>query len=113
MATMTWDDVVAMALKLPGVELSTSYGTPALKVSKKLIARLWEDGETMVLLEVEDIEKQMLMETRPEIFFLTPHYAGWPTILIRLPLIAAADLAELLEQTWSRRAGARLRAQRP
>jgi len=44
---MNWDDVAAMGLELPEVEVSTSYGTPALKVRKKLIARLQEDGETL------------------------------------------------------------------
>jgi len=36
-------------MALPEVELSTSYGTPALKVRGKLIARLKEDGESIVV----------------------------------------------------------------
>jgi hypothetical protein len=99
---MDWDDVLAIGLALPGVEVSTSYGTPALKVRKKLICRLKEDGETLVLLQVEDIERQFLMETRPAVFYLTPHYEGWPTLLIHLSKVDPEQLRELLAQTWQR-----------
>jgi hypothetical protein len=46
---LSFEDVRQMGLALPGVEEGTSYGTPALKVGKKLLARLKEDGETLVL----------------------------------------------------------------
>ena len=36
---MTFDDVRKIALAWPEVEDGTSYGTPALKVRKKLLAR--------------------------------------------------------------------------
>jgi hypothetical protein len=99
---MTWDDVLSLALELPGVKVSTSYGTPALKVRKKLLCRLREDGETLVLLQVDDIEQRFLMETQPHVFYKTPHYEGWPTVLIRLPQVDRAHLRELLETTWQR-----------
>lgn len=41
---ITWDTVREIALELPDVEEGTSYGTPALKVKKKLFVRLKEDG---------------------------------------------------------------------
>jgi hypothetical protein len=102
-----------MGRQLPGVEVSISYGTPALKVGGKLIARLQENGETLVLLKVEDIERQMLMETRPSVFYVTDHYVPWPTVLIRLPKVDPEDMRELLEQTWSRVAPKKLLRQRP
>ncbi|MGE3985922.1 MAG: MmcQ/YjbR family DNA-binding protein [Dehalococcoidia bacterium] len=109
---MTWDDVVAVGLALPGVEVSTSYGTPALKVRKKLVARLKEDGDTLVLLQVEDIEQQFLMETRPDVFYKTPHYEGYPTVLVRLSRVDPVQLRELLETTWRRVAPKTLLTQR-
>jgi hypothetical protein len=48
---MTYDDVEALALRLPGVEESISYGTAALKVRGRLFVRLKEDGETQELIE--------------------------------------------------------------
>ena len=99
-----FDDVVRLTERLPGVTVGTSYGTPALKVGKKLLARLREDGDTLVLLAVENIEQRFLMDTQPEVFYKTPHYEGYDTILVRLSLVDVSQLAELLEQTWERRA---------
>ena len=46
---MTFDDVRKIALAWPEVEDGTSYGTPALKVRKKMLARLKEDGDSLVM----------------------------------------------------------------
>ena len=46
---VTFEDVCQLGDELPGVEQSTSYGTRALKVKKRLFARMKEDGETLVL----------------------------------------------------------------
>ena len=46
---MTYDDLKREAMALPEVEESSSYGTPALKVRGKLMVRLKEDLETIVL----------------------------------------------------------------
>ena len=43
---VTFDDVRKISLAWPEVEDGTSYGTPALKVRKKLLARLKEDGDS-------------------------------------------------------------------
>ena len=43
---MTFDDVRTIALAWPEVEDGTSYGTPALKVRKKMLVRLKEDGDS-------------------------------------------------------------------
>ena len=109
---LTFDDAVRIAADLPGIEVGTSYRTPALRVGKKLICRMWEDGETMVLKPLEDIELQFLMDTQPDVFSQTPHYQGWPTILIHLSRIDEAQLRELIEQCWERLATKRLLAAR-
>jgi hypothetical protein len=108
---VTYEDVVSIALALPGVETSTSYGTPSLKVRKKFMARLREP-DVLVLVQVEDIEQRMLMETQPEVYFKTPHYEGHPSILVRLSRAQPADIRALIERSWSRLAGPRLLAQR-
>ena len=109
---MNFDDVLAFAQELPGVEEGTSYSTRSLKIGKKLLARLREDGDTLVLKPVDDLEQQALMATQPDVFYLTDHYKGWPTILIRLSLVDPEDLRELLELCWGRLATKRLRAAR-
>ena len=97
---MTFDDVRALALAWPSVEDSTSYRTPALKVRGKLLARLREDGETLVLPGVEPDERDMLIEAAPAIFFVTPHYEDWPCILARLPVADAEAIEPLLRRRW-------------
>ena len=108
-----FEDVVRLTAGLPGVTVGSSYGTPAIKVGKKLLARLREDGETLALLAVEDIEQRFLMETQPDVFFKTPHYEGYDIVLLRLPLIDEGQLSELLELSWERRATKTLLRQRP
>jgi hypothetical protein len=105
---MTFEDVVAMAGELPGVEVGTSYGTPALRVRRKFMARLREDGDSLVLTPIDDIEQEALMATQPDVFYKTAHYEGHPSVLIRLSRVDPEDLRELLEQCWRRLAGKRL-----
>ena len=109
---LTFDDVVRIASPLPGVEAGTSYGTPALRVGKKLMCRMWDDGETMVLKPIEEIEQQFLMDTQPDVFYLTPHYEGWPTLLVHLSRIDETQMGELIEQCWERLATRKLLAAR-
>jgi hypothetical protein len=99
-----------MALALPGVEATTSFGTPALKVKGKLLARLREDG-IVVLKPIEDDEQCFLMDTQPDAFFLTDHYRGYPCILIRLPNVDRTQLTGLIQQCWRRLAPKKLLAE--
>jgi hypothetical protein len=97
---MTFDDVRAFALKWPEVEDSTSYGTPALKVRKKLLARLKEDDDSLVATGVESDERAMLVEARPEVFYFTDHYRDWPTVLVRLSACDRDTVEPLLRRRW-------------
>lgn len=97
-----------LGLALPGVELGTSYRTPALKVRKQLLVRLKEDGETLVFITGDLDEKELLMTTHPTIFFETDHYKGWAAVLIRLPKISDKLLRRLLEEVWRREAPKKL-----
>jgi len=97
---MTFDAIRAIALAWPEVGDGSSYGTPALKVRGKLLARLREDGETLVLPGIGLDERAMLMEAAPGIFFITPHDKDWPSILLRLPATDAATAKPLLLRRW-------------
>jgi hypothetical protein len=96
----------AEAARLPQVEDATSYGTPALKVRKKLLARV-KDADTLVIMCPVD-EKEMLIEAAPEIYFETDHYKGWPAVLVRISKISAAELRLRLERAWRMQAPKRL-----
>jgi hypothetical protein len=107
---MTWDEVRALAHALPGVVDATSYGTPALKVGGKLLVRLREDGETVVLQDTGFDEREALVESRPDVFHFTDHYRDYPCVLARLAAAEADDLRGLIERSWRTRAPRRVLA---
>ena len=96
---VTFVQLSAAAVKLPGVEISKSYGTPALKVHGKTLARLKEDGETLVL-RTDFVSRQILTQADPDTFFFTDHYRDYPLVLVRLARLDASALPDLLERAW-------------
>lgn len=96
----TYDTVRELGRELPDVVESTSYGTPALKVKKKLMVRLKEDGTTIVLLVGFD-QRDILMQIDPETFYITDHYRGYPSVLAKLPRLKRKQLRDLLRMSWS------------
>ena len=82
---MTWDDAVAYALSLPGTELSTSYGKPAVKVAANGRAFLFpsHEADTSFGIAIDLDTVDLLKETEPETYWQTPHYEGWPGVLVR------------------------------
>jgi hypothetical protein len=96
----TWDDVVAIATRFPEVEPSTWFRTPSLKVRGRSFARLRTDPDGLVLRVMDLGEKEALLQGQPDAFFTTPHYDGYPYVLIRLDAVDPRELAELLEEAW-------------
>lgn len=80
---------------MPGVEDGTSYGTPALKAKKKLMVRLREEGDTIVVKMPFD-QRAELMEGDPLTYFITDHYESHEWILVRLARLAPEGLPDLL-----------------
>jgi hypothetical protein len=97
---MTFDDVKTIALAWPGVEVSTSYGTPALKVQGKLLTRLHEDGDSLVVKGVGQDERAMLCEAEPAVFHFTAHYRDWPIVLMRLSKARPENVRAFLLRHW-------------
>jgi hypothetical protein len=97
---VTFDEVRKIALAWPEVEDGTSYGTPALKMRKKLLARLREDDETLVMLGVPLDEREMLIESQPNVFYFTDHYRDYPTVLIHLSKAKRSHVEPLLRRRW-------------
>lgn len=82
---------------LPGVEEGTSYGTPAWRHKGKMLARLHQDGQSIVL-KVGNETRDHLLQADSETFFITDHYVGYPMVLARLDRLSAADLKKLLQR---------------
>lgn len=96
---LTFNAVVKLACKLPGVVEGTSHGTRAIKVRGRLLGRLKEDGETMAL-HSSFVVRDHLIATEPDVFFLTDHYRDYPWVLVRLAAAKPAVIAQLLEDAW-------------
>ena len=97
--TITFDLVREIGLELPGVEESTAYGSPALKVRGKLLAcipahRSAEPGSLVVCVDSSD--RAELIVGAPDIYYVTDHYVPYDSILVRLSQISPDTLRELL-----------------
>ncbi len=97
---MTWDEVRAIALSLPGVEEATSYGTPGFKVKGKFLTRLRSEDNSLVLVDVPIDEREMLIEADPAVYHVTPHYKDYPAVLARLEAVHPGSLRAFLERRW-------------
>jgi hypothetical protein len=92
--------VRAIAMKLPEVEEGTTYGFPAFKVRGKVFA--WfpkkkevEDGSLGVRMSI--LEREHRIKAQPAIFYVTPHYKDYPSVLARVGQMSQIQLRELLE----------------
>ena len=92
--------VCAIALAFPGVEESTSYGTPSLKVRGKIMARLRTETEGALALRCDFIDRHILLQADPRAFFITDHYLNYPMILVRLYRVRRSALPDLIERAW-------------
>ena len=52
--------------------------------------------------------KEALLADDPDVFFTTPHFDGYPAVLVRLDRIAVPDLEEVIVEAWLARAPKRL-----
>jgi hypothetical protein len=99
MATLDFDTVRAIGRALPNVTDGTAYGAPALKLSGKLVAciptnKSAEANSIVVHLDLE--HRAELLRQEPDIYYVTDHYAPYPTVLVRLAKLTRANLTELL-----------------
>ncbi len=118
----TWEDVRRLALALPEAVESDMRGNRAWKVRDKLF--VWErplrGGDLRALGEAAPsgpilgarvehlVAKEALLADDPGVFFTTPHFDGFPAVLIRLPEIGVDLLEEVVTEAWLARAPKRL-----
>ena len=119
----TWKDVSRLALALPEAEEGTTYGgNRAWTVRKKLF--VWErplrksdlaalgdaapDGPILGAKVEHLIAKEALLADESGVVFTTPHFDGYPAVLIRLPEIDLDLLEEVATEAWLARAPKRL-----
>jgi len=118
----SWDDVRRLALALPETSETTRHGTAAWSVQDKAfvwerplrkadLAALGANAPKGAILGVRtaDLEfKEMLLASNPDVFFTTPHFDGYPAVLVRLGKVAVKDLKGVVTEAWLTRAPKRV-----
>ena len=98
----TADDVRRIALSLPEVTEKPSYGgRPGWRVKAKLFLTIRTEAEGGMVAFVADLdEKEALLASDPRKFFTTPHYDGYPIVLVHLAEVGTDELTELIVDSW-------------
>lgn len=121
-AVATWEDVRRIALSLPETSERPTHGNASWRVRDKLfvwerplrradLAALGAEAPTGPILgaRVEHVlAKEALLADDPNVFFTTPHFEGYPAILVRLERIAPRELEEVIVEAWLVQAPKRL-----
>jgi hypothetical protein len=106
---MTFDEIREIALSFPNVEEYQLFGTDAYRIGKRLLACPAKvDADTLMLKVPEKLEREFLLTTHPEIYYLTPHYEGYDCILLRVAKMDAGEFRDLFEGAWRTYAPKRL-----
>jgi hypothetical protein len=92
-------DVRNIVMKMPDVVEGVCFGTPTFYLRSKLILRMKEDGETLVV-KRPIIQRDDLIEAEPSIFSVTDHYQKFPVILVSLPNINLVRLGQIISEAW-------------
>jgi hypothetical protein len=117
-----WDDVRRIALAMPEATERVSRDNAQWRVKDKLfvwerplrksdLAELGDSAPTGPILgaRVEhSVAKEALLADDPGVFFTTPHFDGYPAVLVRLDQIGVEDLEEVIVEAWLVRAPKRL-----
>jgi hypothetical protein len=118
----TWEDVRRLALALPETSERLSRDLRQWRVKDK--GFVWErplrradldalgdaapEGPILGARVEHLVAKEALLADHPTVYFTTPHFDGYPAILVRLDRIGLEDLQELIVEAWLARAPAGL-----
>jgi hypothetical protein len=118
----TWDDARRIALELPETSEEVSRDLRQWRVKDK--GFVWErplrradlealgdaapDGPILGARVEHLVAKEALLADDPSVFFTTPHFDGYPAVLVRLERIGLEDLREVIVEAWLARAPKRL-----
>lgn len=99
---LSFEDVREIASRLDGVEEGTSYRGPSLKVRGKLMAcpAIHKSAEpNSLVVRVDFGDRDELIAADPDVYYVTDHYVGYPSVLVRLAKIRRDSLEGLLKMS--------------
>ena len=104
--SVTLDTVREIACALPGVREGTSWGSPSFKINGKLVLCMAvhrsSEPNSLIVGNIEFEERDEMVAEDPGVFYFTPHYAGYPCVLVRLEKVSLPTLRALIQTAWRR-----------
>jgi hypothetical protein len=97
---VTEEDIRRVALSLPGSAEKPYNRLPSFRVRSNLFLRIHELPDAFLVRCAGLEERDELLKAEPGTFFITPHYAGYPAVLVRLSQIDLAEMTELVTESW-------------
>jgi hypothetical protein len=98
-----FDTVREIALRLPGVEESTTYGSRALKAGGKLLTCIPTNKSAepdSLAVRIDFDSRADFLAVAPDTYYVTDHYLNYPMVLVRLSRIDPDALEDLLSLSW-------------
>jgi hypothetical protein len=117
-----WDDVRRIALALPETSEETSrehaswrvrdkgfvWERPLRKADLQALGDAAPTGPILGARVEHLVAKEALLADDPDVFFTTPHFDGYPAVLVQLDKIGIEDLEEVIVEAWLTRAPKRV-----
>ena len=92
----TWADVRRLCLALPEAEERKQ----TFRTNGRIFVNMsHEEGAISTRAPQEELE--LLIQARPDVYFLTPHYEGWDAVLVRLDAVDEEELAGRIEDAYA------------
>jgi hypothetical protein len=101
---LSFDDVREIALSMPDVEEVTVYGMPGFKAGKTRFAVQPYPRPDVVPnsigVPITFDERARVLGSRPDVYYLTDHFAKYPGVLVRLASVDRKELRDILSAAW-------------
>ena len=92
----SWEDVRRLCLALPSVEERKQ----TFRTNGRIFVNMSrEEGAIATRAPQEELE--LLIQARPDVYFVTPHYVGWDAVLVRLDAVDDDELAGRIEDAYA------------
>ena len=107
----SYERYLKIALALPGTVASPRPGaawdrgrrvfeTPSVRAYGKLLSRWRTEAEGALAIRCDFLDRQILLQARPDVFFLIDHYANYPMVLVRIEKASQEELWDVTERAW-------------
>jgi hypothetical protein len=76
------------------------FETPSVRAFGKFLSRWRTEAEGALAIRCELLDRQILLQARPDVFFLIDHYVNYPMILVRIEKASPEVLRDVAERAW-------------